>query len=687
MMFLSDGNTENQANIVKGLIDADVAASYESGTKIGTAFSQGVTDNLLKGNIGSIGAWISGQTEALFAPSEIYKRTRILDEQSTQIRNSLGLGIERGREFELMVADNASRFAELGMGVTDVSKTFNALAGEYETTVTISNEQLTELAATARVTGQNVGTLAEKFRDVGISIVNVGDTMEGVVEIARSAGVSVAAVSAGVVSNLEKMNIYNFEGGIKGLAKMSAQAARLGVDMTKIFTIVDKVFNPEGAIELAAGLQRLGVSANALLDPLRLMDLSQNDPAELQNQIIEMSKDFVRFNKELGQFEILPGEKRRLNEIGKELGYANGELQQMALHAAEFDMKLKQIKFPEGIASKEDRELIATMATINKEGIAEVKVKQVDERGNFTGEYDIVEASQLTAEQITSLKEDQKGQAKTMEELAREQLNQTERLNAKFDQFFKAVGYGISSSQTAKGIYDLSTTSLREALFRDKETDPGLIGGRYVSTRTYREGTDVVAGEVKEFIKEALENYGISDFGDIINKIKDIDFTSMLGGLSNLGNLSNFDFSTITDTLGNLFNSGLGGLTNLFGMGGSETDPLSNFNANTETFNNTVQTFTNQITNIKEMGKIEFKPLEINENVKIDLNVKLDPDSKNQALTELMSRALTEYFEGGKNTTNINMVLDQLNKLKTGNGLIPGGAGGMYTASAPGKPE
>jgi hypothetical protein len=687
MMFLSDGNTENQANIVKGLIDADVAASYESGTKIGTAFSQGVTDNLLKGNVGSIAAWISGQTAALFAPSEIYKRTRILDEQSTQIRNSLGLGIERGREFELMVADNASRFAELGMGVTDVSKTFNALAGEYETTVTISNEQLTELAATARVTGQNVGTLAEKFRDVGISIVNVGDTMEGVVEIARSAGVSVAAVSAGVVSNLEKMNIYNFEGGIKGLAKMSAQAARLGVDMTKIFTIVDKVFNPEGAIELAASLQRLGVSANALLDPLRLMDLSQNDPAELQNQIIEMSKDFVRFNKELGQFEILPGEKRRLNEIGKELGYANGELQQMALHAAEFDMKLKQIKFPEGIASKEDRELIATMATINKEGIAEVKVKQMDETGNWTGEYEIVEASQLTAEQITRLKDEQKGQAKTMEELAREQLNQTERLNAKFDEFFKAVGYGLSSSQMAKGVYDLSTTSLRELLFRDKETDTGLIGGEYVRTRTYRQGTDVVAGEMKDFIKETLENYGISGFGDIINKIKDIDFSSMLGGLSNLGNLTNFDFSTITDTLGNLLGSGIGGLTNLFGIGGSETDPLSNFNTNTETFNNTIQTFTNQITSIKEMGKIEFKPLEINENVKIDLNVKLDPDSKNQALTELMTKALTEYFEGGNNTTNINMVLDQLNKLKTGNGLIPAGSGGQYTISAPGKPQ
>ena len=144
--------------------------------------------------------------------------------------------------------------------------------------------------------------------------------MTEVAQIAREAGVSVAAVSEGVVQNLDKMNIYNFENGTKGLAKMAAQASRLGIDMDKIFGVVDKVFNPEGAIEMAAAMQRLGVSTSALLDPLRLMDLSQNDPTELQNQIVNMTKDFVRFNEELGQFEIMPGEKRRLNEIGKELG-------------------------------------------------------------------------------------------------------------------------------------------------------------------------------------------------------------------------------------------------------------------------------------------------------------------------------------------------------------------------------
>ena len=38
---------------------------------------------------------------------------------------------------------------------------------------------------------------------------------------------------------------------------------------------------------MAAAMQRLGVAQSDLLDPLRLMDLSANDPTELQNQIVQ----------------------------------------------------------------------------------------------------------------------------------------------------------------------------------------------------------------------------------------------------------------------------------------------------------------------------------------------------------------------------------------------------------------
>jgi ABC-type enterochelin transport system substrate-binding protein len=47
--------------------------------------------------------------------------------------------------------------------------------------------------------------------------------MKEVTDYAKSVGVSVQAVSKGVVGNLDKMNMYNFEGGINGLTKMAAQ--------------------------------------------------------------------------------------------------------------------------------------------------------------------------------------------------------------------------------------------------------------------------------------------------------------------------------------------------------------------------------------------------------------------------------------------------------------------------------
>ncbi len=53
-----------------------------------------------------------------------------------------------------------------------------------------------------------------------MSVYDVGDRMKEVTDYARSVGVSVAGVSDKVVGNLGKMNLYNFDNGIKGLAKM-----------------------------------------------------------------------------------------------------------------------------------------------------------------------------------------------------------------------------------------------------------------------------------------------------------------------------------------------------------------------------------------------------------------------------------------------------------------------------------
>ena len=61
---------------------------------------------------------------------------------------------------------------------------------------------------------------------------------------------------------------------VEGLAKMAATTAALRVDMGTIMGVVDKAFDPEGAIKMASAFQRLGVTQSELLDPLKLMNMS-----------------------------------------------------------------------------------------------------------------------------------------------------------------------------------------------------------------------------------------------------------------------------------------------------------------------------------------------------------------------------------------------------------------------------
>ena len=210
---------------------------------------------------------------------------------------------------------------------------------------------------------------------------------------------------------MKYLNQFNFEGGVSGLAKMAAQASMLRIDMKSTLDFAEKVYNPEGAIETAAALQRLGVAQGDLLDPLKLMDLSQNDPGELQNQIAQMSKQFVQLGKD-GHFEIMPGAKRQMQEIAKAMGMPYTELTKMALAGADLDKKMKEISFPKDFAKEEDKKLIANMAEMGKGGKYQVTI------GDETKDVD-----QLTPEDFTKLKEAAEKGPPTMEELAKQQLS------------------------------------------------------------------------------------------------------------------------------------------------------------------------------------------------------------------------------------------------------------------------
>jgi hypothetical protein len=587
-----------------------------------------------------------------------------LDAEATKIRTLVGLNREANNQYDVSIAKAASMFQEYGYDLQAINESYTKVFGNLQAAVAVTEETLLNLRTTSQVTGQDMGALVNTFRGVGVGISDIGDRMLEVVNVARDAGVAVKAVSDGVTANMNKMNLYNFEGGTKGLAKMSTQAAKLGIDMKDIFTIVEKVFNPEGAIELAASMQRLGVQTGALLDPLRLMDLSQNDPTELQNQVVEMSKQFVRFNKELNQFEIMPGEKRRMNEIGKELGMNNGELQKMAINAANLEYKMKQIKLPSGLASKDDKELIATLATINKEGIAEVKVEKLDSQGKGIGEYIMKAVDQLNPEDIKNLKNQQEMQGKTMEEIALDQLDQTKILNNKISQFFTAAAYGVSGSKVSRDTFDFATMEGRNLIGKGEKMLKGteFFGGKSpFESQTWMDKSNKLYDDNRDkalnFIEEAYKTSS-SYVTDLLKKIE-------IPGLSSLGSLGDIDFGSITSSLSNLYDKANDALS-FFGVGGSETDPFSDFTERTEVLNTNI---TNTVTQLSTMTmpKIEFEPLEINENVNVTIKVDLDPNIRDQALTSLATKAINDYFYDGPNSiTNKTNLKNALNDIRPG---------------------
>lgn len=442
--------------------------------------------------------------ESNFNPETIAKVVLTLDKASSEMLKSFGRGQEMADILRISMSNSVTEVRKLGGDIADVLATQKAASEALGRNVILSEKTTKDLYATFKVTGVEVGKIVTGMADVGISSVRATNEMLKVVNIARESGANAQAVSAKVIDNMNALNKYNFAGGVEGLAKMAAQATSLRIDMSQTLGFAEKVFNPEGAIEVAAAMQRLGVSQSALLDPLKLMDLSQNDPAELQNQIAQMSKQFVQLGKD-GNFEIMPGAKRQLREISTAMGIPYDQLTKMALGGADLDKKLKEITFPS--ATEDQKKMIANMAEMGEGGTYEIK----------TAAGDTKKVSDLTPEEIKALEKMANAKPESMEDLAKQQLSATQSIAAAINSLGDRTGLGLASSKTAGGI--LKGT-------RAVATAGSEIMGEGLSAKNIGKGIDKAAdtltGAIAEYANtgKISANLGtiMSDFGSFISK-------------------------------------------------------------------------------------------------------------------------------------------------------------------------
>ena len=420
-----------------------------------------------------------------------------------ELANAMGIGQARMSEMRTTIADAIPEMIKLGLTSSEAFNVIEGVPVALGVNTTMSSEALKDMGAAAKVSGVEVKNLATGFKGVGMSLYDVGDRMAEVANIAKSVGVNVKAVSAEVVTNLKQLNLFNFDSGVKGLAKMASQASMLGIDMRNTFELAENLMSPEKAIDLAASLQRLGVSSSALLDPLKAMDLAQNDPEALQKEIVNISKEFTKLKADGTGFEILPGAKRRLREVASALGMTADELANMSIKSADLDMKMSKIKFPSLAASEEDKMLIANMSQM-KNGEAFVQIKN-----EKTGAMEEVNVSKLTADQLTKLREQQADKDKTIEELALDQLNVLQSINAGINGGKAAALFGKASTPAMDRLYNAVNVVRTESVRSSTKN---------VTSKNVREGYSKVSGGVEEIGVKALQG-DFSGAGDALLKL------------------------------------------------------------------------------------------------------------------------------------------------------------------------
>jgi hypothetical protein len=390
----------------------------------------------LKKNIESLGSPIDKILESI---GEMY-------DEADKLNNAFLGGRVRMDEMADAASRAASGVLRLGGDITDVSNTMAKIAEGSRRNVIATEDQVSKLYAASKILGDDVGSIVNSFEEVGVGTAQIGENLEKSIEYVQSVGLNANVVMGDVKNNMELMNKFNFQDGVVGMSRMAAQASMLRFDMNATSNFAEKVMKPEGAIETASALQRLGVAVGQLGDPFSLMNDAINDPGALQDSLIKATKQFTQFDEKTKTFKINPQGLLTLREMATETGISYEQLSKSALAAADLDKRLSAISPTLDFENEEDKQFIANMATMSKEGDYVVKLKN-DE----TGIIETKKLGELTQGEITKLREQQENAPKTLEEIQISQLDVLKDMSASLKANLAKGTFGVAGASVVRG--------------------------------------------------------------------------------------------------------------------------------------------------------------------------------------------------------------------------------------------
>ena len=286
--------------------------------------------------------------------TDVNRQTGISGELSEALRDDMKQASIEGTRFGFKLKD----IGDFYIGLTSQSGKFSLI-----------NKSLTddtiEVAAALGKTLPEMAVSIGEFEKVGLGADKTIKTLGDAATKLTSLGLSARKVTELLQSNLGKLNEYGFKNGVQGLETMAKKALEFRMEMESTFTIADKVFNPEGAIDLVANLQVLGGAIGDFNDPLKLMYDATNNVEGLQDALIKASGSLATYNQQQGRFEVTGINLRKAKEMASALGISMGELNKISIAAAERTQATTALMATGLVMKDEDREFLTNLSRMD----------------------------------------------------------------------------------------------------------------------------------------------------------------------------------------------------------------------------------------------------------------------------------------------------------------------------------
>lgn len=352
-------------------------------------------------------------------------------QQEAQLHNKIneevGMLGELSNDFRSEIIDAYPDVLRLGYGMGQLGDFIKSMIEQSGRFNIVSSETIKEVAGTSRAFVGDIklmGDYLNRFMNIGLGARDASREINEAGFEALRLGLNSKKTTEMLMANLGKINEYGFKNGTEGLSRMVQKSIEFRMNIEETFKIAEKVWSPEGAIDLAANLQVIGGSIGAFNDPLKLMYMATNDVEGLQEALIGAASGLATYNEEQGRFEVTGVNLRRAKAMADSLGVSMSELTKGAIASAERLQVNSQLMAKGFDINEKDREFLTNMSKMEGGKMVIDLPKDIAKKLNIEGTMiDLGEANQDQINVLLNYRADLEKNFKTTEQIARDQVN------------------------------------------------------------------------------------------------------------------------------------------------------------------------------------------------------------------------------------------------------------------------